>query len=54
MTSLAKIQKGYLRSPELSSFVLSKNAENGALASVYILYLYKSYVLHILDWGLET
>jgi len=52
MTSLAKIQKGYLRSPELSNFVLYKNAENGVeqpLASVYILYLYKSYVLHILD-----
>jgi len=56
-TLLSEIQKEYLKSPELSSFVLSENVGDGAeqfSASAYMLCLYESYRLYILDWGLET
>jgi len=51
-TLLSEIQKGNLRNLELSSFALSKNAEDGteqSLASAYMLCLYILHWLYILD-----
>jgi len=45
----------HLGSPKLSKYILSENIEGGlewSLASAYVLCLYKSHRLYILDWKL--
>ena len=56
-TLLFKIWKRHLRSLGLSNFVLFKNMKDElewSSALAYVLYLYKLYELHILDWELGT